>query len=146
MEAVRRDLLRRAVWALLAGGALAVLVAARAVTPSAAGIGTHRMLGLPPCAFYAWSGLPCPTCGLTTAFAHAARLQLGASLRAHPLGLPLFALTLALVPYALVALVRAASPAAAIDRLRADRVALYLVLGLGAAWLARIVALTGLTR
>lgn len=36
------------------------------VTPSVHGIGTHEQLGLPPCGFYTFTGIPCPSCGLTT--------------------------------------------------------------------------------
>ena len=30
--------------------------------------GTHEQLGLGPCRFLQWTGKPCPTCGMTTAF------------------------------------------------------------------------------
>ena len=35
--------------------------------PSSTGVETHRQLFLPPCGMYAVTGLPCPTCGCTTA-------------------------------------------------------------------------------
>jgi hypothetical protein len=31
-------------------------------------LGAHEQLGLPPCRFLQWTGRPCPTCGMTTAF------------------------------------------------------------------------------
>ena len=48
--------------------ALAPLVIAAALSPSNAGHGTHRQLGLPACGWQTNMGLPCPTCGMTTSF------------------------------------------------------------------------------
>lgn len=128
-------------WLALALVALAVLAIARALEPHPDGVGTHRALGIAPCMFLEWFGLPCPTCGMTTAFAHLARGQLSASLAAHPLGIPLFMLT-ALTP--LVALrhaVRDESLLTVVERLRLDRAALALALVLLATWLARVAPL-----
>ena len=69
-----------------------MLAIARALTPDPSGFGTHTQLGLPPCGFLRLTALPCPLCGLTTAFAHMARLQLTSALHAHVLGPLLFAL------------------------------------------------------
>jgi hypothetical protein len=139
---MRHGLVSRMSWCALGLTAAAVLATARAITPSPSGLGSHLSLGLPPCAFLAWSALPCPTCGLTTAFAFAARLELARSLHAHPLGLPLFALALLMVPYALYAIARGHSLGAALARGQADRVALWLAIALLASWVARVVALT----
>ena len=132
----------RVAWSALSLLGAVVLIAARLLPPSASGLGTHLALGLPPCSFLVWSGLPCPTCGLTTAFSYAARFELAHSLRAHPLGLPLFTLVLLLVAYALRALVRGTAVGHAVERLQADRAAQWLVLGLLVCWVARVVALT----
>lgn len=43
------------------------------MTPDPRGYGTHQQLGLPPCEFQAWLGLPCPSCGGTTCLAHFVR-------------------------------------------------------------------------
>jgi hypothetical protein len=134
--------LARLSWLLLSLLALAVLVCARLLTPSATGVGTHVALGLPPCGFLAWFGLPCPACGLTTSFAHVARLELAAALHAHPLGLPLFVVAAALVPAGLRWSARGEAPLEVIDRLRADRWALVLVAALLGSWLARLFALS----
>jgi hypothetical protein len=66
---------------------LGVLLAAAWVRPAAEGHGTHTQLGLPPCGWAMVSGSPCPTCGMTTAFAHAVRGELGEAFLCQPMGL-----------------------------------------------------------
>jgi hypothetical protein len=56
------------------------------MAPSPAGLGTHQELNLPPCGWIAAADLPCPTCGMTTAFAHAADGHLIQSFLAQPMG------------------------------------------------------------
>jgi hypothetical protein len=130
--------LDRVVWLLILMVALFVLTASAWLTPSASGVGTHEQLGLPPCGMLAWLGIPCPACGLTTSFAHLAHGALFASLRAHPLGLPLFLLTCLAVPGALWALIRGLPVMVAIERLQADRAALYFVFVTLLLWLVRL--------
>lgn len=85
----------------LAALAGAVLTIARFLPPSASGVGTHERLGLPPCLFLKLTGVPCPSCGLTTSFAHAAKLHFYDALIAQPFGLLLFFLTVLFVPLSL---------------------------------------------
>jgi hypothetical protein len=59
---------------------------ARTLTPPEAGFGAHQQLGLGPCSFPVLFGLPCPTCGMTTAFAHFAQGHPLASFHAQPAG------------------------------------------------------------
>lgn len=75
-----------------------VLAVARWLKPSAAGYGTHTQLGLPPCNFMRLLHLPCPSCGLTTCFAWAARFQFWNAFLANPFGVLAFFLTAALIP------------------------------------------------
>jgi len=65
------------------------LVIASELTPAAAGVGTHRELGLPACGWQTAMDLPCPTCGMTTAFTHAVRGDLAAAAITQPAGLML---------------------------------------------------------
>lgn len=60
------------------------------LSPSSEGHGTHRQLGLPPCGFLTVTGYPCPSCGLTTSFTHAARGEVLDSLKTQPFGTILF--------------------------------------------------------
>jgi hypothetical protein len=52
-----------------------LLVIASMLRPASAGVGTHTQLGLPPCGMMVTTGYPCPSCGMTTAFALAANRQ-----------------------------------------------------------------------
>jgi hypothetical protein len=62
---------------------LGLLWAARWLTPDSRGMGTHEQLGLPPCGFYLWWGIPCPSCGMTTAWAWLARFEFAAAFQLH---------------------------------------------------------------
>jgi hypothetical protein len=75
---------------LVGGPCLVLLVLAVLLRPSASGVGTHEQLGLGQCSFLARTGWPCPTCGMTTAFAHMARGRVWPALHAQPFGAVLF--------------------------------------------------------
>jgi hypothetical protein len=69
---------------VFAGGVLvALLITASRLTPSPRGMGTHQGLGLPPCTIVQWYGVRCPSCGMTTSWAHLTRGHLVAALRAN---------------------------------------------------------------
>lgn len=72
------------------------LVVGAMLAPSANGMGTHTQMGLPSCGFLQLTGLPCATCGCTTAFAHAAHGSLLSALISQPFG-ALLALALAMM-------------------------------------------------
>jgi|GEM_PF-627787 len=75
----------------LTGVVVTLLVTATNLAPSRRHLGTHQQLGLPPCGFMMMTGLPCPTCGMTTAFSCAVRGQLIEAARAQVAGLVLAA-------------------------------------------------------
>ena len=83
---------RAASAAVLAACAM-VLGLASWMDPSPDGLGTHTQLGLPACGFYSSVGLPCATCGMTTAFSHAAHGRLLSAFRAQPAGAVLAVMT-----------------------------------------------------
>jgi len=70
----------------IALAALTVLVIGVTLKPAPAGVGTHRAMGFHQCDFLARTGLPCPSCGMTTSFAHFVRGQWPASLYVQPMG------------------------------------------------------------
>ncbi len=92
---------RRVVAGVVALAAMALLGVAAWMEPSAAGHGTHEQLGLPKCDWIARFDLPCATCGMTTAFAHAAEGSFVQSFLTQPLG---FLLALGTAATLLVAL------------------------------------------
>ncbi len=86
---------RRMVALIVALGCLGVLGVALSIAPDARGHGTHEQLGMPACRWVESFGLACPTCGMTTSFAHAVRGDLLASFLTQPMGMVLSILTAA---------------------------------------------------
>jgi hypothetical protein len=73
----------------------AVLAIAAWLHPDYRGYDTHTALGLPACSFVQRTGMPCPTCGMTTAFACMAHGDVPGALRAQAFGAVLFLATAA---------------------------------------------------
>jgi hypothetical protein len=73
---------------------LGVLAIAVMISPDKRGVGTHQQLGLSECQFESQTGLPCPTCGMTTSFAHFVRGQVAASFYIQPMGMVLALITM----------------------------------------------------
>jgi len=71
---------------LAALSCLAVLVVAAILNPTEAGHGTHTQLGMPACAWAVRFNIPCPTCGMTTSFAHAAEARWSQAWVTQPAG------------------------------------------------------------
>ena len=65
---------------------LAPLVFAAMLSPDPAGHGTHQQFGWPPCGMLLATGQPCPTCGMTTSWAHAVHGQWASAFAAQPGG------------------------------------------------------------
>ena len=93
-----RTRLGLAALAVVLAGALGL---ARRLEPDPRGFGTHEQLGLAPCAFAGWTGVSCPSCGMTTAFAWSVRGRPGLAWRANPTGSLLAPTCAALVPWLL---------------------------------------------
>lgn len=128
----------RLIWFILAAGPLAVFAVAVMLSPDPAGHGTHQQLGLPPCGFLSVTGYPCPGCGLTTAFTHLVRFEIVGAVRANPFGVPLFLVSLATVPLALVGLVKAWPVVDTLERFWFDRVLLMLSFASMFAWVGKL--------
>ncbi|MFQ5590799.1 MAG: DUF2752 domain-containing protein [Phycisphaerae bacterium] len=87
--AARNNTKSRLIAGLVFLGSTFVLCLAARLHPSPVGLGTHEQLGLPPCSIIMMFGYPCPTCGMTTAFAYTVRGELVSAFAAHPGGLAL---------------------------------------------------------
>lgn len=120
--------------------AILAIALARGLTPDAHGFGTHVQLGLPRCGFLALTGMPCPSCGLTTAFAYMARFDVLHAVRANVVGVPLFLGTLTAIPYCMVGGVRGWPLEATLKRLRLTAVAVIIGLTVALSWIARLLA------
>lgn len=93
----------RLAWAGVALACAVVLGVARYLEPDARGYGTHRQLGFYryPCSFVVTSGLPCPTCGMTTAFSLIVHGRPGSAFKAQPAGAVLCLGTMGLLVFSL---------------------------------------------
>ncbi len=104
------------------------------LTPDESGLGSHRQLGFPPCSMITLVGYPCPTCGMTTAFAHSLRGELLSAFHAQPAGLALALATVLAASIALSVLVTGKVWAVNWYRVSPTRVALAAVLLVLGAW------------
>jgi uncharacterized protein DUF2752 len=125
-------------WVVLFAVPLAVLITAAFLTPAPEGHGTHMQLGLPPCGFLVFTGYPCPGCGLTTSFAHMIRLEVGGAFHANPFGILLFSSSAAMIPLALVGIVRRMPVIDTLDRLHAEKIAIGLSILSIVVWVVRV--------
>lgn len=101
----------RLVLGVLMALAVAGLAYARTLRPDPSGLGTHTQAGLEACGFLLRTGLPCPTCGMTTAFAWAVRGHWVRAFLTQPAGFVLFLGVLAFLAVGLVGLIGGRWPA-----------------------------------
>ncbi|MCC6783287.1 MAG: DUF2752 domain-containing protein [Planctomycetes bacterium] len=96
---------------VVATAIVCVVMLAR-IQPDERGHGTHQQLGLPPCGWPQQHGIPCPTCGVTTAATLVVHLKplhaiwtqpFGAALALAGVGLACFALRALLLRESLLA-------------------------------------------
>jgi hypothetical protein len=70
----------------ICAASLGLMLVAASLTPSSTGMGTHTQLGLDQCYFAARTGIPCPSCGMTTSYSWMARGNFLASFYVQPMG------------------------------------------------------------
>lgn len=79
------------------------------IEPDPRGYGTHEALGWEPCGWPSAFGIPCPTCGATTAACHVLHLHPLQALAAHPFGAAMTVVGLWIAVVALLDIVRGRS-------------------------------------
>jgi hypothetical protein len=131
LRAGRAERIVQAVVAAFLAGALAV---GRLLVPSPTGADTHTQLGLPPCSMLQVTGRPCPTCGVTTAFALAARGEVVRALVTQPFGLVCFLATVGSLALVAVALASGRSLVPLMWRLRPGLLVIILLIILLLSW------------
>jgi len=129
-----RPLRARLIAGAILCGCAAILVTAARLAPDPAGMGTHRQLGMAPCSLVVFTGYPCPTCGMTTAFAHTVRGELLSAFNAHPAGLVFALAVIATMSVSLSVLLTGRVWAVNWYRVAPTRVALAVVLVLLGGW------------
>lgn len=121
--------------AVLAAGSVAtVAVLLARVRPDARGHGTHEQLGLDPCGWPLAYGIPCPTCGVTTAACHVVHGELATAFLVQPFGAVLMVIALLVGAHALACLVRGRSFADLLVRVPIWRVLAGLVVLMLLSW------------
>ena len=76
----------RALTAVVLIIAIALLLVGCSLDPDPAGVGTHQQMNLPACGLLTGLGIPCATCGMTTAFSLAAHGRIVDALAIQPAG------------------------------------------------------------
>ena len=122
--------------------ATATLGLARHLRPSARGFGTHEQLGLPACTFLKLTGIPCPSCGLTTSFAYAAHWQWLNSFVTQPFGLLAFCLTALSIPLAFYLLYRRVVWEQLLHARTTNRIIYTLLVFYLLSWIYKIIVMT----
>ncbi len=129
----------RRVAALIMAGTVTLLSVALWVHPDASGLGTHKQLGFPSCTSVTLTGYPCPTCGMTTAFAHTVRGQLASAFMAQPAGMFLALGTIAAGILSVFTLITGQLPTVNWYRVSPTWVVLLFVAVILLSWLFKIV-------
>jgi hypothetical protein len=106
--------------------------------PDPRGLGTHQQVLLVPCNFYALTGLPCPFCGVTTAFAHMARGHVRDAFFSQPIGMLGFLMCVMFLPVVLGAAISGRNLIAALERLPWGRLSWVLGSVILASWMFKL--------
>ncbi len=102
-------------------------------------------LGFAPCGFYLYTGLPCPTCGATTAFTWVIHGHPWMGIKTQPFGAATAFACVALLGMSLVGIVTAGVPAIRLSRRSSFGLVLAIMSLIIGAWLYKIL-LTMLAR
>ncbi|MCC6798265.1 MAG: DUF2752 domain-containing protein [Candidatus Hydrogenedentes bacterium] len=93
-EGARAARFLRVTASIIGFGCAGIVVIATFLTPDPRGFGTHEQLGLPPCVSTKFLHVPCPVCGMTTAFSLMAHARPIDAFRTQPAGTAFFVICL----------------------------------------------------
>ena len=133
----------RAAALCVAAGVAAIVTLAYALEPDPRGLGTHEQLGLAPCRMLTMLGVPCPFCGMTTAFALAAHGNISTAFLVQPAGTVLFGMFLLVAPFALIVGAVGRGLRSATLRASSGPAVLVLFLSVCLAWIYKILTHAG---
>jgi hypothetical protein len=139
------DMRRLTVGERAAAGGVAVAISCAFVlaawlSPDPRGVGTHEQLGMPPCTMHWVLGIPCPFCGMTTAFSLLAHGRPLAAFRTQPAGLIIALASAGAILGCIAAAAIGRGPDALEERLLHSRRFVIAVLTLlGVAWVYKII-------
>ncbi|UCD29240.1 MAG: DUF2752 domain-containing protein [Planctomycetota bacterium] len=139
MERMKQPIIGRVYATGIAFAAGILILTAAHLVPSSKHMGTHQQLKLPPCGFVVITGFPCPTCGMTTAYAYTIRGRFFEALRSQIAG---FIIALATAGIGLMAVIGAATgyrPAINWYRINPTNMVWWLATLLILAWAAKII-------
>lgn len=123
---------------VIAIGCAGILFVATYLTPDPRGFGTHEQLGLPPCISTTFLHVPCPVCGMTTAFSLMAHARPVDAFRTQPAGAIFFVVCLFALAGAVSALVSGFVPSLMV-RVSSSRVTVWTFAALmTAGWLYKV--------
>lgn len=123
----------------LAAATVSLLVVAVLLHPDEHQLGTHQQLRIPPCGFVTLTGLPCPTCGMTTAFAHTVRGHFIRAMHAQFAGFLLALGVMAVALLSVVSILTGRRPSMNWYRTRPETLIWWTLALLVAAWAFKIV-------
>ncbi|MCH8825140.1 MAG: DUF2752 domain-containing protein [Planctomycetes bacterium] len=136
---------RRLIGGLVLLATATVLGIAAYLEPSPEGLGTHTQLyNMPDCGWMVTMDLPCITCGMTTAFSHAANGNLLASFATQPFGAVLAVITAMVFLVSSYVTYTGSQVASVFGRLWGRGAGWILALSATAAWVYKILAYKGL--
>ena len=124
---------------VVAAGCFGVLGTASYLTPDPRGFGTHEQLGLPPCISSNYLGVPCPLCGMTTAFTLMAHARPIEALHAQPAGALLFVLCALVMAGASTAAIFGHTPRHAAALAQSSWIGMGIVALLAGAWVYKLI-------
>jgi hypothetical protein len=106
--------------------------------PDPRGIGTHSQLGFGECGLVISRGMPCPACGMTTAFAYGVRFNLIDGFRAQPAGLLAALLAYAAAVLSLIFAVVGKNPFVIFTKKRVYILLIIVIIIIAASWIYKI--------